>query len=141
MGGKIISCNNTGNVTSMNIYCGGIAGLNKAIITACYSISSVFSTSVSGGIAGNNTVDKIMAGYWSQNTDGNPSLGVGQGFSNGVNEVDGSSMTWTTATSDMNSAILNWNKENQVKCNYHFEQVDGVNNPPALVEDMPDSLT
>lgn len=161
--GIIIACSNTGTISAVTgEKLGGIAGENSASIIACYSTGafSIGNNENTGGIAGLNNAEAeiiacyslgsvssdstestgtIKAGYWFKNTENNPSLGVGQGGSNGVNEVDGVDMTWISATADMNRAIGDWNTENQDKCNYHFEQVDGDDNPPVLVEGAPSS--
>ena len=37
----------------------------------------------------------------------------------------------------MNAAIKEWNNEYDNLCTYHYEQKNGTNNPPTLVEGAP----
>ena len=37
----------------------------------------------------------------------------------------------------MNAAIKEWNNEYDNLCPYHYEQKNGTNNPPTLVEGAP----
>lgn len=60
------------------------------------------------------------------------------GSSNSVlAEVDGTDITWETATANINTAIKDWNADNGDLCPYHFEQTNGTNQPPTLVDGMP----
>ena len=60
------------------------------------------------------------------------------GSSNSVlAEVDGTDITWETATANINTAIKDWNAANGDLCPYHFEQTNGTNQPPTLVDGMP----
>ena len=52
-------------------------------------------------------------------------------------EVDGTDITWETATANINTAIKDWNAANGDLCPYHFEQTNGTNQPPTLVDGMP----
>lgn len=52
-------------------------------------------------------------------------------------EVDGSNITWATAVDNMNAAIETWNAANGNLCPYHYEQTNGTDNPPTLVDGMP----
>ena len=52
-------------------------------------------------------------------------------------EVDGTDLTWETATANINTAIKDWNAANGDLCPYHFEQTNGTNLPPTLVDGMP----
>ena len=70
--------------------------------------------------------------YWSNYT-GN-SVGLLQGSSADQNTafVDGENINWATAT-----AIKEWNNEYDNLCPYHYEQKNGTNQPPTLVEGAP----
>ena len=60
------------------------------------------------------------------------------GSSNSVlAEVDGTDITWETATANINTAIKDWNAANGDLCPYHFEQTNGTNQPPTLVDGAP----
>ena len=60
------------------------------------------------------------------------------GSSNSVlAEVDGTDITWETATANINTAIKDWNADNGDLCPYHFEQTNGTNQPPTLVDGAP----
>lgn len=52
-------------------------------------------------------------------------------------EVDGTDITWETATANINTAIKDWNAANGDLCPYHFEQQNGADQPPTLVDGMP----
>lgn len=52
-------------------------------------------------------------------------------------EVDGTDITWETATANINTAIKDWNADNGDLCPYHFEQTNGTNQPPTLVDGAP----
>jgi len=52
-------------------------------------------------------------------------------------EVDGTDLTWVTATANINTAIKDWNADNGDLCPYHFEQTNGTNQPPTLVDGAP----
>ena len=52
-------------------------------------------------------------------------------------EVDGTDLTWVTATANINTAIKDWTADNGDLCPYHFEQTNGTNQPPTLVDGAP----
>ena len=54
-----------------------------------------------------------------------------------LQEVDGNTINWATATANVNTAIEEWNASNGNLCPNHFEQQDGANQPPTLVDGMP----
>ena len=54
-----------------------------------------------------------------------------------LQEVDGNTINWTTATENMNAAIKEWNAAHDNLCPYHYEQINGTDNPPTLVDGMP----
>ena len=128
----LIACSSTGNVTG-DFYAGGVVGIanrNTSII-ACYSTGNVTGTFL-GGVAGGN-YGSITACYWS----GENANGVGSGDASGTTKVDGSNVTWSTATTAMNAAIKTWNESNNNACPYHYEQTNGTDNPPVLVDGAP----
>ena len=165
-GGTISGCNNKGKVSGTEAeYVGGIAGFSYVTISACYNIGEILgyekvggiaggndyglsdgiiiscynTGSVSGnkgvgGIAGNNT-RTITACYWSV-PEGSSITGIGDG-SGSTTQVGENSVTWEAATSAMNDAISDWNKENSNKCDYQFVQNDGESEPPVLEKGAP----
>ena len=65
---------------------------------------------------------------------------MGFGYNNTIENtafVDGENINWATATANMNAAIKEWNNEYDNLCPYHYEQKNGTNNPPTLVEGAP----
>ena len=133
----LIACSSTGDVTSTsNTYSwvGGVMGAasrNSSII-ACYSTGKVTGSRYTGGVAGGNS-GSITACYWS----GENANGVGGGESSETTKVDGSNVTWSTATTAMNAAIKTWNESNNNACPYHYEQQGDPDNPPVLVDGAP----
>ena len=51
-----------------------------------------------------------------------------------LQEVDGTTIDWETATANVNTAIEEWNASNGNLCPNHFEQQDGANQPPTLIK-------
>ena len=51
-----------------------------------------------------------------------------------LQEVDGNTINWATATANVNTAIEEWNASNGNLCPNHFEQQDGANQPPTLIK-------
>lgn len=57
------------------------------------------------------------------------------GSSNSVlAEVDGTDITWETATANVNTAIEEWNAANDNLCPNYFEQQNGEDQPPTLIK-------
>ena len=133
--GKITACYNTGEVSG-NKEVGGIVGYNEngKKISACYNTGNVLGFINIGGIAGDN-YGTITACYWSV-PEGSSITGIGYG-SGSTTQVGENSVTWKAATSAMNEAISDWNKENSNKCDYQFVQNDGESEPPALEKGAP----
>lgn len=148
----VVGCYNTGsiNITSerRNDCIGGIAGsLNaydygKLVYVGCYStdaLSSAGTTGRVGALVGENNSrgSSLSACYWSNY------LGEGLGTGTSVLEesniglVDNETINWTTATENMNAAIKEWNAAHDNLCPYHYEQINGTDNPPTLVDGMP----
>ena len=119
-------------------------GYGRVAYLGCYSTAeglSDLSASNVGGLIGNKYTQKegtqhyLSSCYWSNYT-GNS---VGQGSSADQNTafVDGENINWATATANMNAAIKEWNAARDNLCQYHYEQKNGTNNPPTLVEGAP----
>ena len=139
--GKITACYNTGSVSG-NKGVGGIVGYNEyrngKKISACYNTGNVLGFINIGGIAGEN-FGTITACYWSVPEGSSINYdGIGSGStSETVKKVGSNGVTWKAATSAMNEAISDWNKENSNKCDYQFVQNDGESEPPALEKGAP----
>lgn len=130
---------------------GGIAGdCFYGSIKACYTLCTVSGNSNTGSIAGSlykGTVDACYSLFVGKSD--NPSTskligGVSSGSYNanywalasgaddiesveGATMVDGTTVTWATATEAMNAKLGN-------SYEYKYEQQDGENNPPVLVK-------
>ncbi|MBQ4568589.1 MAG: hypothetical protein IJA62_00795, partial [Ruminococcus sp.] len=66
-GGKILNCYNTGDVSSVSGYCGGIAGYitGDSVISNCYSTGTVSgSTDYAGIVVGSNNLGTITNCYY-----------------------------------------------------------------------------
>ena len=97
----VTACYATGDVTG-NTYVGGVVGWNDYKVTACYATGTVTSTSgTAGGVVGLN-YSTVTACYWS----GSQTQGIGENKNDGdATKVDGSTTTWSAATTAMNNAI------------------------------------
>lgn len=108
---------------------GGVAGrIEGGHITACYTTADVYGSGTAGAFVGHNEmlvvdIATITACYWQ--TDSQESA-VGFGESGGATRVEGT-VTWKTATEEMNRAI-----PTDGSCPYRFVQKDGENNPPVI---------
>ena len=51
-----------------------------------------------------------------------------------LQEVDGNTINWATATANVNTAIEEWNAANDNLCPNRFEQQDGADQPPTLIK-------
>lgn len=138
---------------------GGVVGSNNKIgsdvtnVTACASSGDFGSlnltlrdaeyTAIDGGIgylANNSTATHI---YWIPYVDrrsgkpvSSPYRSPGSSYPT-LMEVDGADVSWGTATENMNTAIKEWNATNGNLCPYHYEQTNGADQPPTLVEGAP----
>ena len=162
-GGSIQACSSSGTVSGTN-YTGGIAGCSDGgSIQACFSSATVNGNNTVGGIVGlldnsgmmscyatgevtgkdvgaiagwNDDYSTIIACFWS----GDATTGVGredEGITSDVSKVDDSTITWQSATTDMNTAIKTWNASNDNACPFQYEQKDGENEPPVLEDGAP----
>ena len=147
----VVGCYHTGsiNITSerSNDRIGGIAGIlntydyGKLVYVGCYSTDALSSAGTIGKVGGlvgiNSRGSSLSACYWSNY------LGEGLGTGTSVLEesniglVDNETINWTTATENMNAAIKEWNAAHDNLCPYHYEQTNGTDNPPTLVDGMP----
>lgn len=163
----VVGCVSTGSkfivikdTESYILRVGGVVGSNNKIgsdvtnVTACASplceftslyltLSDAEYTAIDGGIgylANNATATHI---YWipiinpmSGGTLGSPYRSPGSSYPT-LMEVDGTDVSWATATENMNTAIKEWNATNGNLCPYHYEQTNGADQPPTLVEGAP----
>ena len=51
-----------------------------------------------------------------------------------LQEVDGTTIDWATATANVNTAIEEWNAANDNLCPNRFEQQNGEDQPPTLIK-------
>lgn len=107
-GGTIRACSSSAAVSFNNdvdARIGGIAGLNDAVMTACYATGSVAGEGNDvyvGAIVGENgNYGTITACYWSMD---NMERGVGNALMEGATEV-ADNVTWDTAMNAMNTAL------------------------------------
>lgn len=148
----VVGCYNTGsiNITSerRNDCIGGIAGyLNtydygKLVYVGCYStdaLSSAGTTGRVGGLVGQNNSrgSSLSACYWSNYLGEGLGTGTSALEESNIGLVDNETINWTTATENMNAAIKEWNAAHDNLCPYHYEQINGTDNPPTLVDGMP----
>lgn len=144
---SFVACYNSGEFSGESserpIYLGGIVGyLGPGTTTACYNTGTgkvVGGNWVyNGGITGDINSDTLQSNYWEKGTEGTPDSGIGSNDSNdNATEVNENGVTWEAATSAMNDAISDWNRENSNKCDYHFVQNAGEREPPVLEKGAP----
>lgn len=148
----VVGCYNTGsiNITSerRNDCIGGIAGsltaydYGKLVYVGCYStdaLSSAGTTGKVGGLVGQNNSrgSSLSACYWSNYLGEGLGTGTSALEESNIGLVDNETINWTTATENMNAAIKEWNAAHDNLCPYHYEQINGTDNPPTLVDGMP----
>ena len=140
-GGTVTACYSTGAVSGTTA--GGVVGQNLGTVTACYSTGAVSGTGSAGGVVGwNYHGGKVTACYstgditgkysggvvdWNDGTvtdcywSGSPEKGIiGGSNTSGATKVDGTDVTWQTATATMNDA-----------CNNQYSDTD-ADTPPKL---------
>ena len=155
-GGKFIYIDNT---ETYILRVGGVVGSNNKIgsdvtnVTACASSGDFGSlyltlrdaeyTAIDGGIgylANNSTATHIyyipIYDQVSDETLSSPYRSPGSSYPT-LMEVNGTDVSWATATENMNTAIKEWNATNNNLCPYHYEQTNGADQPPTLVEGAP----
>ena len=112
----LTGCYATGSVTgsgSGTVYVGGVTGSNDlGTLTACYHAKGTVSgpDGTTGGVAGRNFKDSMFGGgiitacYWGDNGQeqgiGEDQVGTAQ-----ATKVDGTTVTWQNAVTQMNAAL------------------------------------
>ena len=133
--GSIIGCSSSGTITGTGPNVGGIGGQSVGgTIMACYSVANIKGRSSSGGVLGQTNREtvviacyhangnvtgeqsrwiggvigwnygKVTACYWGNNGQAQ-GIGENQAFTDGTTMVDGQSVTWQTAVTQMNAAL------------------------------------
>ena len=157
----VVGCINTGGVTFKNAgsstvsHVGGVVGSNyqnygRAVVTGCVMAGKMTFDNVTKRTAEYSAFDATIGEIWGSYfathvyyTSGsiesewrNP-YRMSNVIYDTLLEVDGTDLTWVTATANINTAIKDWNADNGDLCPYHFEQTNGTNQPPTLVDGMP----
>ena len=144
----VVGCYNTGSNNTSRGYIGGIAGTmttfdyGRLVYVGCYStdaLSSAGTSDLVGALAGEirGTGSSLSACYWSNYAGEGVGLGSNNLEESNIGLVDNETINWTTATENMNAAIKEWNAAHDNLCPYHYEQTNGADNPPTLVDGMP----
>lgn len=144
----VVGCYNTGSNNTSRGYIGGIAGTmttfdyGRLVYVGCYStdaLSSAGTSDLVGALAGEirGTGSSLSACYWSNYAGEGVGLGSNNLAESNIGLVDNETINWTTATENMNAAIKEWNAAHDNLCPYHYEQTNGTDNPPTLVDGMP----
>lgn len=151
MNSNVVACYSTCSVVTAGRYAGGVVGhagtSYTTYITGCYSSGSVTSSysqsPYAGGVVGylsNSSSANFLSCYWSKK-DNKPEKGIGDSnTSNEVKEVNGSSVTWSSAITAMNTAIKTWNNQQtdaNKKCQYHYVPGSGTGTSPTLETGAP----
>ena len=156
----VVGCINTGGVTFQSAgsstvsHVGGVVGSNYqnhglAVVTGCVMTGkmtfsyvekrhpwySAFDATI-GEIADATATHVYYTGGSIESEWSNPYRTTYAKY-DALLEVDGIDITWETATANINTAIKDWNADNGDLCPYHFEQTNGTNQPPTLVDGMP----
>lgn len=112
-------------------YAGGIAAsIYQTSVDACYYNGDI-SAGAAGAIIGRNDKDTSVSNcYWAVNGESTVAMGVSYGTDNTTHVAGTTDNTWTTATTEMNTAaeaaITDWQ--------FRYKQTDGEDNPPTLVK-------
>ena len=157
----VVGCINTGGVTFQNAgsstvsHVGGVVGSNYqnyglAVVTGCVMTGKMTFSNVTKRQSWNSSFDATIGEIWGASTNTHVYYTSGSIESEWRNpyrtsnvtydtllEVDGTDLTWETATANINTAIKEWNADYGDLCPYHFEQTNGTNLPPTLVDGMP----
>ncbi len=100
-GGSVTACYSTGTISGTQ-WIGGVVGCNdNGTVTACYSTGTVTGTSCVGGVVGWNK-SSVTTCYWNNSLDS----GIGTGDDGETTYVDGNSVTWESAATTMNTALI-----------------------------------
>lgn len=157
----VVGCINTGDVTFQSAgsstvsHVGGVVGSNYqnhglAVVTGCVMTGkmtfsyvekrqpwySAFDATV-GEIHGEATATHVYYTGGSIESEWLNPYRTTYAKYDALLEVDGIDITWETATANINTAIKEWNADNGDLCPYHFEQTNGTNQPPTLVDGAP----
>ena len=157
----VVGCINTGGVTFKNAgsstvsHVGGVVGSNyqnygRTVVTGCVMAGKMTFDNVTKRTAEYSAFDATIGEIWGSYfathvyyTSGsiesewrNP-YRMSNVIYDTLLEVDGTDITWETATANINTAIKDWNADNGDLCPYHFEQTNGTNQPPTLVDGAP----
>ena len=157
----VVGCINTGGVTFQNAgsstvsHVGGVVGSNYqnhglAVVTGCVMTGKMTFSNVEKRHPWYSAFDATVGEIHSEATATHVYYTGGSIESEWLNpyrttyakydallEVDGIDITWETATANINTAIKEWNADNGDLCPYHFEQTNGTNQPPTLVDGAP----
>ena len=156
----VVGCINTGGVTFQNAgsktvsHVGGVVGSNYqshglAVVTGCVMTGKMTFSNVTkrhpwysafdatiGEIEDATATHVYYTGGSIESEWLNPYRTTYAKY-DALLEVDGTDLTWETATANINTAIKEWNAANGDLCPYHFEQTNGTNQPPTLVDGAP----
>ena len=150
---NMIGCYNIGKISvkGYNVIVGGIVGQSMinppgyGTYIGCYStegMTSVKGTDYVGGLMGymwiGSAAHYLSSCYWSNYTgNGVGHLEGGSTDNSSMGFVDNATINWTTATTNMNAAIKEWNTKSGNMCQWHYEQKNGADQPPILVDGVP----
>lgn len=150
---NMIGCYNIGKISvkGYNVIVGGLVGRSRIVPSGygtyigCYStegMTSVEGTDYVGGLMGymwiGSAAHYLSSCYWSNFTgNGVGYLEGGSTDNSSMGFVDNATINWTTATTNMNAAIKEWNAKSGNMCQWHYEQKNGENEPPILVDGVP----
>ena len=157
----VVGCINTGGVTFKNAgsstvsHVGGVVGSNYrnygiAVVTGCVMAGKMTFSNVTKRDPWFSAFDATIGEIWGGSPPTHVYYTSGSIESEWRNpyrmsnviydtllEVDGTDLTWVTATANMNAAIKEWNNEYDNLCPYHYEQTNGADQPPTLVDGAP----
>ena len=157
----VVGCINTGGVTFKNAgsstvsHVGGVVGSNYlnhglAVVTGCVMTGKMTFSNVEkrrpwysafdatiGEIDDHATATHVYYTGGSIESEWHNPYRTTYAKYDALLEVDGIDITWETATANINTAIKEWNADNGDLCPYHFEQTNGTNQPPTLVDGAP----
>ena len=150
---NMIGCYNIGKISVKGSYVivGGLVGRSRIVPSGygtyigCYStegMTSVEGRDYVGGLMGymwmGSAAHYLSSCYWSNYTgNGVGHLEEGSTDNSSMGFVDNATINWTTATTNMNAAIKEWNAKSGNMCQWHYEQKNGENEPPILVDGVP----
>lgn len=119
----------TGTVVGRGERVGGIVGACywMSTISACYSTASVTGTTDIGVLVGRRYEGNILNSYWYSEDSGIDALGLDDGGAGYVSfyKVDGTDITWISATEEMNKALGDASQ-------WIYVQTNGIDNPPTI---------